>query len=214
MHLFKGTLVVTEKSGRNGPFCVGKLATSIGEFVIKDSALDQFKAGSYEGSFLVTKIFQQGYFWRGAYTLELRASISPDGYMIDDEAELDSQATPTDPDPMDESAAPAHSSAVVEPQLPAAAPPPVTQSESRPSNCDGETAFGIESESAPTNHLTPGLTALFGIELASLLEIKATSITLDPTVDREQFRKQRDYLKSVGYRFQSKTQTWTLEPPV
>jgi Protein of unknown function (DUF3275) len=212
MYLLKGSLVVTEKSGRNGPFCVGKLATSIGEFVIKDSALDQFKPGTYDGSFLVTKIFQQGYFWRNSYTLELRASISPDGYMIDDEeAEQDGQAAPGDFDPLDESALSTQQSVIAQP-----APAPVEtlqkkDTDSKPSHLGSEPPAVDVSNAEPARSEATGLVSLFGIELASLLEIKAGSITLDPTVDREQFRKQRDHLKSVGYRFQSKTQTWTLE---
>jgi len=38
-----GQLAIRTISGRNGDFNVGRLATSIGEFVVKDSMLDQYK---------------------------------------------------------------------------------------------------------------------------------------------------------------------------
>lgn len=51
-----GTLRVIQRTGRFGNFCVGMLDTEIGNFRIKNSVLDEFDEGSYEGVFLITKI--------------------------------------------------------------------------------------------------------------------------------------------------------------
>ena len=37
------------------------------------------------------------------------------------------------------------------------------------------------------------------------------SVKLDPTIDRADFRRQRDYLKSQGYTFNPVGQTWTKQ---
>lgn len=41
-----GQLTIRTINGRNGDFNVGRLSTSIGEFVIKDALLDQYNEGS------------------------------------------------------------------------------------------------------------------------------------------------------------------------
>jgi len=41
-----GRLSVKTIHGRNGPFNVGRLATSLGEFTVKDPQLDQFSEGN------------------------------------------------------------------------------------------------------------------------------------------------------------------------
>ena len=46
-----GQLAIRTISGRNGEFNVGRLSTSIGEFVIKDALLDQYDEGKYRGDF-------------------------------------------------------------------------------------------------------------------------------------------------------------------
>jgi hypothetical protein len=49
--------------------------------------------------------------------------------------------------------------------------------------------------------------ALFGAQIHALVAERAT-VKLDPTVNREQFRAQRDQLKALGYHFDPKDQTW------
>jgi hypothetical protein len=51
-----GQLAIKTIHGRNGDFNVGRLATSIGEFVIKNAELDQYREGKYEGDFVITEI--------------------------------------------------------------------------------------------------------------------------------------------------------------
>jgi hypothetical protein len=48
------------------------------------------------------------------------------------------------------------------------------------------------------------------VEIYRAILARAQGIALDPTVDREVFRRQRDRLKAVGYRFDSKAQRWYL----
>lgn len=56
------------------------------------------------------------------------------------------------------------------------------------------------------NFQNPDL-ALFGLEIYRQF-IANDDISLDPTVDREQFRLQRDRLKAAGYRFHAQKQEW------
>ena len=44
-----GQLAIKTIHGRNGDFNVGRLATSIGEFVVKNAELDQYAEGKYDG---------------------------------------------------------------------------------------------------------------------------------------------------------------------
>jgi hypothetical protein len=51
---------------------------------------------------------------------------------------------------------------------------------------------------------------LFPSEIASQIA-QRQMVKLDPTVDRQVFRRQRDALRDVGYAFDPKSQTWV--PP-
>jgi len=51
-----GQLAIKTIHGRNGDFNVGRLATSIGEFVVKNAELDQYAEGKYEGDFAIAEI--------------------------------------------------------------------------------------------------------------------------------------------------------------
>ncbi|KPL57550.1 DUF3275 family protein, partial [Rossellomorea vietnamensis] len=70
-----GRLTVRIIHGRNGPFNVGRLAASIGEFVIKDPQLDQFSEGVFEGEFLLLEIRPASYFTGGRLVVEVRAKV-------------------------------------------------------------------------------------------------------------------------------------------
>lgn len=221
MHKFPGTLTVTEIHGKRGAFLVGTLATSIGDFKVKDVELDQFDPGIYNGHFVVERIFSKSAPWKNGIFTEIIAKIAPDGFLIDTEdigtVETDLPATQAEPDPIDESC---------KARLPAC-PPPV------------ETVRALESadvvSSQPVKQATPQAVqvaqskprpspeptaqdgdrddedeALFGVELFAQFVRRENDIALDPNVDREQFRHQRDRLKAVGYRFDSKSQRWSL----
>ena len=51
-----GQLAIKTIHGRNGDFSVGRLATSIGEFVVKNAELDQYREGKYDGDFVIVEI--------------------------------------------------------------------------------------------------------------------------------------------------------------
>ena len=97
--ILNGTLAIREINGRNGPFKVGTLQTSLGEFAVKDSLLDQYDPGSYEGEFQIERIFQGHYIAGGRSVTEIRAQLA--NISIND---IDVKApTPieVEPDPID-----------------------------------------------------------------------------------------------------------------
>jgi len=203
MEKFKGTLTVEQINGRHGPFCVGMLHTSIGQFKVKDRELDQFEPGSYRGQFLIEEIFTKAVPWRGGTFTELLARIADGGFLIDDAQQHDDDlpSTQAEPDPADED----HSAGAV-------MPPKPTQVETG----DKTPAPSVPSESAATGK-EPAVPStdgddcgLFGVELFDQFRQRAPRIALDPTVDRVQFRQQRERLKAVGYQFEAKSQQWVF----
>lgn len=67
-----------------------------------------------------------------------------------------------------------------------------------------------EASSAPSSESTPAAKpdgALFDAEMQAMIDA-GQPVKLDPTVDRNHFREQRDALKALGYRFDSKGQLW------
>ncbi|MBK6742576.1 MAG: DUF3275 family protein [Hydrogenophilales bacterium] len=61
----------------------------------------------------------------------------------------------------------------------------------------------------PDNSVPKSAASLFDDETQGLIAI-GKPVKLDPTVDRGLFRSQRDALKGQGYRFDARTQLWTL----
>lgn len=70
-----GQLAIRTITGRNGKFNVGRLATSIGEFVIKDALLDQYSEGKYRGNFAISEIRPSYYSTGGRLVVEIRAKV-------------------------------------------------------------------------------------------------------------------------------------------
>lgn len=199
MEKFNGTLIVEQIRGRHGPFCVGLLQTSIGQFKVKDKELDQFEPGNYHGQFLVEEIFTKAVPWRGGTFTELLARIADGGFLIDEEQQTtdddlpNTQAVQAEPDPADEDG---HQSPVMPESKPLHAAPAARSQKDKTAQASGPTA---EDD-----------LKLFGIELNELFVQRAARISLDPTVDRVQFRSQRERLKAVGYQFDAKSQEWVL----
>jgi len=183
-----GQLAIRTISGRNGDFNVGRLATSIGEFVIKDAMLDQYKEGKYQGNFAIYEISPSYYTHAGRLVVEIRAKL--DSMSLDDVDDLTSeeveQIESTVQDPLDE-----------ERQQPAKA-------KAEPPVADDEKPFGMEEEA-----ITEAATeenpdeALFGI-----LWPLGDSVRLDVTVDRQILRSQTKRLEQLGYALDFKTQCW------
>lgn len=194
-----GSLSVKSISGRNGVFSVGKLTTPIGEFTVKDTILDQYPEGKYDGEFLISKIFPCSYVMRGNVVVEVRAVL--DEVIISESSEESQHQEPTISDPIEETPpagnmAPAVSSPASEALLSEATAIPSDDGES------GSEAIMFGSEQAKQDRELFG--DLYDI-LAAMFDLK-----LDPTVDRAKFRAQRDRLKELGYKFDAPTQAWVL----
>ena len=58
MQILDGTLAVEVIKGNRGDFCVGTLTTSIGEFKVKDAALEQFERVHREHSLAWWLVYQ------------------------------------------------------------------------------------------------------------------------------------------------------------
>jgi hypothetical protein len=108
MITLSGQLAIKTIHGRNGDFNVGRLATSIGEFVIKNAELDQYDEGKYDGDFIITEIKPSTYTSSGRMVIEIRAhlggmTLSSIDDLPSDEAQ---KLTPQEVDPVDEETAP------------------------------------------------------------------------------------------------------------
>lgn len=101
-----GQLAIKTIHGRNGDFNVGRLATSIGEFVVKNAELDQYREGKYDGDFVIVEIRPSTYNANGRMVIEIRAhlggmTLSNIDALSRDEAR---RLSPQEVDPIDEEA--------------------------------------------------------------------------------------------------------------
>ena len=195
-----GTLAIRTIPGSRGQFNVGRLYTDIGEFAVKDSLIEEYEEGRYKGEFGITGIFPSTYFAGGRTVVEVRARLG--SIALEDIAALDhtDQAPMTEPDPISETAPPTATPAIENP-ADAAATSDAT---------DEQTQVEATTETAPADEVEAfeqKMQSLFGELWPLPLKLK-----LDPTVDRERFRQQRDVLKEdFGYRFQPVGQVWVKE---
>ncbi len=196
-----GQLAIKTIHGRNGDFNVGRLATSIGEFVVKNAELDQYDEGKYEGDFAIAEIRPSTYNANGRMVIEIRAllggmTLSNVDALSGDEAR---QLSPQEVDPIDEEA---QAPAQAKPKAPAKA-----KSRDPRDPLIDTTPFG-SATAAPVNPEAEAEAhdvALFGA-IWPLDEI----VKLDATVDRRVLRQQRDRLGALGYTFEPLSQDWHL----
>lgn len=195
-----GQLAIKTIHGRNGDFNVGRLSTSIGEFVIKNAELDQYDEGKYDGDFVITEIRPSTYNTSGRMVIEIRAhlggmTLSNIDRLSKDEAQ---RLSPQEVDPIDEEA-----------QAPAAAArsPDRTKARSTRDPLVDTTPFGSEPAAASPSDASAedDDAALFG-----MLWPLSETVKLDATVDRRVLRQQRDRLDAMGYRFEPLSQDWHL----
>ncbi len=194
-----GQLAIKTIHGRNGDFNVGRLATSIGEFVVKNAELDQYAEGKYEGDFIIAEIRPSTYNANGRMVIEIRAvlggmTLSNIDALSRDEAR---RLSPQEVDPIDEEA---QAPAPATPKAPAKATPrnprdPLVDT----------TPFGSEPAASPDASAEADDAALFGA-LWPLGDV----VKLDATVDRRVLRQQRDRLGALGYEFAPLSQDWHL----
>lgn len=204
-----GRLTVRTIHGRNGPFNVGRLATSIGEFVIKDSQLDQFQEGQFSGQFLILEIRPASYFAGGRLVVEVRAKVGE--MMLTDNGELVSQSGPhfdsAELDPLEEEASPQSSDtppASPQPQPSSAKPKP----EEKPFGAEPLGVTQAAHQEAPPVPQKATEVESPDAQLFGLLWPLGDTVKIDPTIERAVFRSQVQRLKELGYQFQSRTQTW------
>lgn len=194
----RGTLIIDRKHGKRGDFNVGELSSDIGEFEIKDSLIEEFEPGRYTGEFIIKWIEPDPFMWRGRVFVKNRATL--DEILIDDVDETAdaTPALPPEPDPIE---APAPQRA--DPPAPAApASAPTAHRKTLP-----------EPASHPAGPRGEEDLRLFGDEIHAAIQ-GGEVVHLDPTVDRETFRRQRDRLKALGFRFDAMAQTWSKAAPV
>lgn len=191
-----GQLAIKTIHGRNGDFNVGRLSTSVTEFVVKNAELDQYKEGKYDGDFTITEIKPSMYYTGGRMVIEIRAhlagmTLSSIDTLSRDEAH---RLSPQEVDPIDEEAQ------VPAPAMPSAKPKAKPRSKRDP--LVDTTPFGSET-ATPSPSASAEDAALFGA-LWPLGEI----VKLDATVDRRVLRQQRDRLDALGYTFEPLSQDW------
>ncbi|OKN68836.1 hypothetical protein AM469_006563 [Pseudomonas aeruginosa] len=190
---------------------MGRLATHLGVFEVKDPELEQYPEGKYDGEFIIRYIFPRSYPVGGGMRFEIRASL--DGMTLNgidklsrDEAR--SFAT-QDVDPLDEeqgtqpAATPAKPAKVSRPAKPApeqvSADPLVDT-----------TPFGVDAPT-PAAAAAPGGTEDGDAGLFGLLWPLGESVKLDSTIDRRTLRAQIARLGELGYALDFKTQEWSRQ---
>lgn len=190
-----GHLAIRTITGRNGDFNVGRLSTTIGEFVIKDALLDQYTEGKYRGDFAITAISPSYYTNGGRLVVEIRAKL--DSMTLDDVAHLSTEEaerlSATETDPIDE-------------ELPTLSPTKSSRSPTSKAVPDDEAPFGME-KSVPQASNADGKT---DEELFGIIWPLGSAVRLDTTVDRQLLRQQCTRLGELGYALDYKQQTWNL----
>ncbi|MBA4243715.1 MAG: hypothetical protein C0452_07340 [Pseudomonas sp.] len=193
-----GQLTLRTIRGRNGPFTVGRLATHLGVFEVKDAELEQYPEGKYDGEFVIRYIYPKAYPTGGGMRFEIRASL--DGMTLSGIDKLSRDEArgfaSQDVDPLDEELG---TQPLTTPTAaPDSAPAPVQASTTTPLVDTSATASGSpDSDDA----------ALFG-----LLWPLGESVKLDSTIDRRALRLQIARLGVLGYALDFKSQQWNRQP--
>ncbi|MEE4678371.1 DUF3275 family protein [Pseudomonas alliivorans] len=195
-----GFLAIRTINGRNGEFNVGRLSTSIGEFVIKDALLDQYDEGKYRGDFAITEIRPSYYTNGGRLVVEIRARL--DSMSLEDVANLSAEEAErlsnNETDPIDEELSPSQ-----------------PQSKTRKTKPTRSTTVASSESNAPfgmgnTQVSNTASTHDSDVELFGTIWPIGDTVRLDTTVDRQRLRLQCVRLGELGYELDFKLQTWKL----
>ncbi len=100
-----GVLTIRTIDGRNGPFNVGRLITELGEFSVKDTLLDQYEEGKYEGDFGISRIYPSYYLAGGRLVVEVRATLETMALAGIDALTAEDVEPAAEPDPIEETPA-------------------------------------------------------------------------------------------------------------
>jgi len=200
-----GILTLTLRTGRNGSFATGSLLTPLGQFNVKDTMLDQYAEGIYEGNFTLSNIVQESFVWKDRVITNMVAKLTDISIQTADEKEIGSETSPV-VDPADQSVVSEQSvSTESSAQYQQASNEAKVDSDANSQNLDLPSTTG--NSSAAADALGDDLGTLFDNELC-LAIANGENVKLDPSVDRQVFRSQRDYLKKAGYTFNSHEQAW------
>ena len=181
----RGTLTIKYRTGRNGKFPVGDLSCDIGEFSVKSKEFEQYSEGTYEGTFLISRIELASYMYRNSLNSYLSAKL--DDFSIDNyQTGKVIEPEPVLPDPVDEETADEKPSVQV-------------------SNDTEVSSAQIDNESSIPND--PDL-ELFGAEIYEHVANLSKEVKLDPTVGRTILRSQADRMKQLGYTWEAQRQIW------
>jgi hypothetical protein len=209
-----GQLAIKTIHGRNGDFNVGRLTTSIGEFVTKNAELDQYREGKYEGDFCIAEIRPSMYTTGGRMVIELRAvlagmDLSNLESLTKDEAH---RMSGQEVDPIDEEAAGSQQPIIPASSAPTPEKTPSASDLSPQTSTISQTDTAPGSDDASSEACAENISddqadvALFG----SVWPL-GPIVKLDRTVDRLLLRKQRNRLDELGYAFDYVSQEWSLK---
>lgn len=168
-----GTLTIKTVTGRYGDFNVATLDTELGKFSIRDTVLDEYNEGTYQGTFGLKRIYPGSYQSSNRFVIETRAEL--EGIWLSDYKE---EAVPAE-EPMEED--PLAKERKAQQQLAAQR----EQSASTPHKTNTSESYQDNQEALAT---------LFG-ELWPLPANVGDIVKLTPEVGREVMGKQLKHLK-------------------
>ncbi|QIQ22149.1 DUF3275 family protein [Zophobihabitans entericus] len=192
-----GQLSIRTIHGKNGAFNVAKLNTHIGDFVVKDSDIEQYPEGKYDGDFMIQNISPTYYMTNGRLVVEVKAQLA--GMTLSARDNLSSEEaeaiTAKDVDPIEhETSAPVQTTTSTSKGVPTSNEQTAsTVTDSVPANAEGEHA---SDDQILFGHLWP----------------LGSEVKLDSTVDRLRYRKQIERLQKLGYLFDQFKQVWSNAP--
>jgi len=182
-----GKLVVRTINGRNGAFNVGLLETAIGSFSVKDRELEQYSAGTYEGQFVIGRIFMHSWSYGANSGSEIRVRLDAMNIASNNALtpEEERKLLPPVNDPLEEETPAEPGSVQSVPEKAKPAPASKTTGTKRPQ-------FTVPTPSEQEN----ADQTLFG-SLWPLEDI----VKLDATAPRQILRQQKARLSQLGYDF-------------
>ncbi|MCX8967322.1 DUF3275 family protein [Erwinia psidii] len=185
-----GKLVVKTINGRHGAFNVGLLETAIGSFSVKDRELEQYSAGTYEGQFVIGRIFMHTWSYGANSGSEIRIRLDAMNIASNNELTPDEECKLLPPvnDPLEEemtAKSDAGQPALAKENIAPAEKTPETTRAKRPQ-------FTVPTPAEQES----GDRTLFG-SLWPLADI----VKLDATAPRQVLRQQKARLSQLGYDF-------------
>lgn len=182
MYQFNGTLNIKKIHGQYGWFAVGSIETPIGQFKVKQSELDQYDQGSYEGNFTISNISARASnFGTGALILETVANLIDININAIDENAVMIDAVEQDP---------------------------IETANVATTEVETEVKPKVKSAKLPNGQ--SNAKDLFNDK--QLIEItKYKDVKLDPAVGAKLFRSQVKFLQGNNYTYHPKNAIWLCE---